>query len=316
MSKAKSERLVNLLILLLHSRNFVTRAQIRETIEGYGGQSDSAFERMFERDKEELRAAGVPIITGSNHPDADDHDGYRILRNDFELPPVSFTPEELAVLGAANSVWQESVAAQRTTEALETLRAAGADPDPYRLDTLRPRIPAEPGFDELLGAIHERREVRFGYRDEARRVQPWRLQQRGGRWFLLGFDLDRGAPRHFKLSRFSGPVEVVGRPGGFPAPGPEQVRAHLDFDAEADAATGIVAIREGAGGDLRRSGEPAAWSEPVPDGFATFRISRPHAGQLVDEVCALGPDAIMLSPEPLRRRVVEQLTAVAERWGR
>ena len=103
-SKAKSERLVNLLIMMLSARGFVSKHRIRSTIEGYRHQSDGAFERMFERDKDDLRAAGVPIVTGSNDPDLDTEDGYRIERSDFELPPVSFTSEELAVLGAAASV--------------------------------------------------------------------------------------------------------------------------------------------------------------------------------------------------------------------
>ena len=83
----KAERLVNLFILLLSARNFVTRAHIRETIEGYRDMGDGAFERMFERDKDELRSAGVPIITGSNDPDSDEQDGYMVRRDEFELPP-------------------------------------------------------------------------------------------------------------------------------------------------------------------------------------------------------------------------------------
>ncbi|TRY16629.1 WYL domain-containing protein [Tessaracoccus rhinocerotis] len=315
MRKAKSERLINLLILLLHSRGYVTRTQIRDTIEGYADQSDQAFERMFERDKDELRAAGVPIVTGSNHPDSDEHDGYRVLRSEFELPPVEFTPEELAVLGAANSVWQESIAAQRTTEALETLRAAGADPDPYRLDTLRPRIPAEPGFDELLRALHERRLVTFGYRDEQRRVQPWRLQQRGGRWFLLAFDLDRDAPRHFKLARFTGAVTPIGKPGAFELPGADEMDRLLRGDVPDETATAVVALRDGTGGDLRRSAEPLAWDGPLPEGFRAFGVSRPRPGLIVDEVCALGADAVLLEPLQLRARVVARLNDVVERWG-
>lgn len=315
MRKAKSERLINLLILLLHSRGYVTRTQIRESIEGYTDQSEQAFERMFERDKDELRAAGVPIVTGSNHADSEEHDGYRVLRSQFELPPVSFTPEELAVLGAANSVWQESIAAQRTSEALETLRAAGADPDPYRLDTLRPRIPAEPGFDEILRALHEQRIVTFGYRGDQRRVQPWRLQQRGGRWFLLGFDLDRDAPRHFKLARFTGAVRPVGKPNAFELPGTEAVEELLQAEVPDETATAVVALRDGTGGDLRRSAEPVSWQGRLPDGFRAFGVTRSRPGLIVDEVCALGADAILLEPGQLRERVVARLSDVVERWG-
>ncbi|MFV0429081.1 MAG: DNA-binding transcriptional regulator, partial [Arachnia sp.] len=184
MSNVKSERLVNLLILLLSSRRFLTKHQIRETIDGYRGQSDGAFERMFERDKDELRALGVPLKTGSNDPFVDEDDGYRIERREFELPAMSFSTEELAVLGAAALVWQDSVAATHTAAALATLRAAGAEPEPHRLHTLAPRIPAEPAYDAAWAAIPERRVLRCESPGQPRRLLPWRLLQRSGRWCL------------------------------------------------------------------------------------------------------------------------------------
>ena len=47
----KSERLLNLLILLLVQRRYVGKARIRALIDDYRDASDEAFERMFERDK-------------------------------------------------------------------------------------------------------------------------------------------------------------------------------------------------------------------------------------------------------------------------
>jgi hypothetical protein len=59
-SQAKSERLMNLVICLLVSRGYVPKSKIRQVVGGYGEQSDEAFERMFERDKEELRELASP----------------------------------------------------------------------------------------------------------------------------------------------------------------------------------------------------------------------------------------------------------------
>ncbi len=314
-SKAKSERLVNLLIMMLSARGFVSKHRIRATIEGYRHQSDGAFERMFERDKEELRTAGVPIVTGSNDRDLETEDGYRIERSDFELPPVSFTPEELAVLGAAASVWQDSVAAQQTTDALETLRAAGADPDPGRLMTLRPRIPAEPGFDVARGALLARREITFVYNDQERRVQPWRLSQRRGRWYLVGYDLMRQAPRNFKLSRITSAVEAVGRPDSYVVPQDSRISEHVRFDRDGETASAVVALRDGFGGDLRRTAQPVAWDAPLPEGFSAWQVESSRPDILTGDICELGSDAICLSPPELRESVVRQLTDVAGRWG-
>jgi len=94
MSPRKSERIMNLAICLLLARRFVEKSQIREVVEGYHDLSDAAFERTFERDKDELRLMGVPVETGSNSALFPDEIGYRIRRKDFELPPISFTPEE------------------------------------------------------------------------------------------------------------------------------------------------------------------------------------------------------------------------------
>ena len=64
MTARKSERLLNLLITLLVARSYVSKDRIREVIEDYRRPSDDAFEKMFERDKEELRSLGIPIEVG------------------------------------------------------------------------------------------------------------------------------------------------------------------------------------------------------------------------------------------------------------
>ena len=187
MSASKSERLLNLLIMLLSTRGWVGRDRIRQVIEGYRGLDDRNFERTFERDKAELRSIGVPVEAGS-HESEGGEPGYRVDRSAFELPPISFTTDELAALGAAARVWQDSVAADDTRVALATLRAAGADPDAARLLTLQPQLTAIDGLDVWWEALRDRREVRFGYRDEPRRLQPWRIVQRRGHWYVIGLD--------------------------------------------------------------------------------------------------------------------------------
>ena len=131
MSARKTERLVNLTILLLSSRRFVPREQIRSAVEGYRGLSDDAFERMFERDKEDLRAMNVPVATGTNDSLFGDEPGYRISRTDFELPPIDFTPDETTVLGLAATVWQQASAAEtpRTLWPSYGQRASRPTPD-------------------------------------------------------------------------------------------------------------------------------------------------------------------------------------------
>ena len=65
MSQAdRTERLLNLLFALMASARPVPKHVLRDAIDAYrASPSDEAFERMFERDKEELRSMGVPILT-------------------------------------------------------------------------------------------------------------------------------------------------------------------------------------------------------------------------------------------------------------
>ena len=80
MTTRKTERILNLTICLLVSDRYLPKSRIREAVEGYHNLSDAAFERTFERDKDELRALGVPIEVGSFDAFFDDEQGYRIRR--------------------------------------------------------------------------------------------------------------------------------------------------------------------------------------------------------------------------------------------
>lgn len=310
MSARKSERLVNLLIALLSTRRYLTKRELRETIEAYRGSNDTAFERQFERDKEELRAIGIRIETGSNETYFDDEEGYRVNRADFELPEISFTPAELSALALAAEVWQDSVAADHTARAFEALSAGGAAPDPALLPTTaRPQLNiTEPDFDIVYDAVVRRVEVRFGYAGEPRRLQPWRMLQRRGRWYAFGFDPDRGADRFFKLSRFTSPAALVGRAGAFEVPR-EALERSLRLEPVNDA-TATLALRDGVAHNFGTTG-PGDWQGPLPEGFSAHVVAMATAEAIIGEVAAAGTDAIVLDPPELRRRMVEHLSAVA-----
>src|SRR6476659_6945959 len=123
MSRRKTERLLNLVVCLLATRRYLSAEQIRQAVPGYP-EGTEAFKRMFERDKEELRELGIPLETGS---DGDDEAGYRIQRQAYELPEITLTRDEAAVLGLAARVWQRASLAEAASGALLKLRAAGVD---------------------------------------------------------------------------------------------------------------------------------------------------------------------------------------------
>jgi proteasome accessory factor B len=315
---AKTERLMNLLIMLLVQRGYVTKGRIRELL--YKDSSDEAFERMFERDKEELRSLGVPIETGSFDPLFDDEAGYRVSADRFALPPIELTADEAAVVGLATKVWEHARLAEATTEAVRKLTAAGADVDVAALDLVEPRLAAEePSFDVFLEAVQERSEVRFDYRTSggpdvtSRHVQPWGVVRFSGRWYVVGFDVDRDDRRVFRLSRVAGDARKIGDPGSYQVPDGIDVRAIAKATLRPERALepAVLLVRVGAGHTLRRRAErvePLSPDENGPDGGSWERLhvlSPPS--DLAEEILAHGSDVYVEEPVTLRRAVVERL---------
>src|SRR5215212_10321890 len=116
MSAPKTERLLNLLIMLLVQRHFVPKGRIRSIL--YPDSSDEAFEKMFERDKDDLRSIGVPIEVGQMDAYFDDEPGYRVRADQFALPEISLESDEASVVALATKVWEHARLAEATTDAV------------------------------------------------------------------------------------------------------------------------------------------------------------------------------------------------------
>ncbi|WP_139983380.1 helix-turn-helix transcriptional regulator [Nocardioides litoris] len=318
MTAAKSERLLNLLIMLLVSTRLVPKSRIREIL--YADASDEAFEKMFDRDKEELRSLGVPVEVGQIDAYFDDEPGYRVKPDEFALPEVDLTADEAAVVGLATRVWDHQRMARATTEAVRKLTAAGADIDLGALDIAQPRLPAdEPAFDVFFEAILERSAVEFDYRRSGsdsttrRRLQPWGVTRYSGRWYVVGHDLDRDAERVFRLSRVQGEAVKVGPPGAYAIPEGTDVSAVTRRLAPALSTEPVVLlVRTGAALPLRRAADRTEPGVPGPDGtegWDRLTLLRASVG-IADEVLGLSGAVVVESPERLRDEVVGRLRGV------
>ena len=317
MSARKSERLMNLLITLLVSRGYVTKQRLREVIPDYkAAASDDAFERMFDRDKDDLRALGVPIEVGGYDPLFDDEQGYRIVRSAFELPEISFEADEAAVVGLAARVWQQAGLASATSDALRKLKAAGVEVDREALNVAQPTLAAdEPSFEAFWEGVSTRRPVRFGYRTSAsaapseRHLQPWGIVSYRSRWYVVGHDVDRDDQRMFRLSRVVGDVRLEGPPDSFEVPEGTDIR-QLAGRLAPDAAerTAVVRVRSGKALALRHR---AATETAHAEGWDRLEIGFGRLESLAAEVLSHGGDVVVDSPEDLRAVVVERLRDVA-----
>ncbi|WP_292678642.1 WYL domain-containing protein [Nocardioides sp.] len=314
---SKSERLLNLLIMLLVQRRYVAKDRIREIL--YPDSTVDAFEKMFERDKEELRSLGVPIEVGQMDAYFDDEPGYRVRPDLLALPDISLTADEVAVVGLATKVWQHAKLARATTEAVRKLTALGADLDVSALDIVEPRLNAdEPSFDVFLEATQERQAVTFDYRrpgqtePTTRHLQPWGVTRYSGRWYVVGFDTDRDAERVFRLSRVEGRPRKVGAPGAYEVPADVDLGEVARRLAPAVSTERVVLlVRQGAGLSLRRDAEELETGVTGPDGAADWdRLAVQRAANgVVDEVLAFGPDVVVEGPPRVRQRVVDRLAA-------
>ena len=313
MTTRKTERILNLTICLLVAGRYLPKSRIREAVEGYHDLSDAAFERTFERDKDELRSLGVPIEVGSFDPLFDDEPGYRISPAEFELPPIELDADEASVVGVAARVWQHASMAESTRSALAKLRAAGVEPDASQLASLEPSVQAtEPAFEPLWTAVLDRARVSFVYRDSARRtLEPWGMTASKGRWYVIGLDTDRQATRMFKLSRISDEPKRVSRPAAYEVPADLDLRALARSLAPAEPTQqALVAVRLGKGPTLRRRGEAVSSAQPLPGGFEAFAVGYGDLWTMVEEITRYAADVIVLEPPELRDAVQDALRRV------
>lgn len=314
MSAHRTERLLNLVIALLATRRWLTKGQLRQAVPQYAAaRSDEAFDRMFERDKEDLRELGIPVRTGRHDPLFEDEPGYRIEAEDYALPAVQVSDAELATLGLAAQVWQQANLAGPAARALAKLSALGVPvgaaarrAPPARLAT------GEPFFDAVYGAVTDRAPISFGYLKEGaaaadqRTVEPWRLRLWHGRWYLHGFDRDRGGDRVFRLSRVRAPVRRAGPEGTVQVPPGVDSRAAIERrwgpDRERPA---VLELTPGAGVALR---DQAGAGPDDPRLHLRVRDLDDLAGQ----VAALGGNARPVAPPDLVTGVRALLTGARD----
>ena len=316
----KSQRLLNLIIGLSSTRHRLTRDQIRDTVEGYeplprgaseeeARKAEQAFERMFERDKAELREMGVPVETVEDSVYGDEI-GYRIRPAEAAMPALELTAAELAVLNVATDYWRGAVLGGDAQQAVMKL-ASSAEHGP-RVELPFAALPAaaHDAIGTLVEAIADRQAVRFEYSSTkagaaTRTVEPWTVVLRAGVAYVIGFDRDREAARTFRVQRIGGRVTPVGEHRAYDIP--DEIPLGALGESE-DIHTARVALRPESGHALRRRGTAAG----VDGGWDLYDVEYAHSDALVAEVLGLAGAARIVSPEDLAAAVVRAAQAAQE----
>jgi len=215
----KAERLLNLTLALLSAKRPLTKQNIFENVAGYSGKSES-MERMFERDKDELRELGIEVSVLPIDAFFDDELGYRILPRDYFLPEVSLTHDESIWLALAANVIREFAGRERAQNAVHTLlsESTAAIDEVVTASTATPiDIPVNEVLDEIWRAIKQKISLQFTYQSSPsstsnpeiageqneREVSPYLLTSRFGNWYLVGRDLKDKKIKTFRIDRLS-----------------------------------------------------------------------------------------------------------------
>ncbi|MEV0358570.1 YafY family protein [Nocardia sp. NPDC050697] len=326
MAISKVERLMNLVIALLSTRQFLTAERIRTSVAGYeDSASDEAFSRMFERDKNELRDLGIPLEVGPVGRFTS-VEGYRINRDAYELPEIDLTSEEAAAVAVAVQMWESPELAAAAEGALLKLRAAGVHVETDAAIASVPAVPArtrgsEPVLNKLLAAVDAGRAVRFEHRTQInapylmRDVEPWGVVTHRGRWYLVGHDRDRDAVRTFRLSRIGDDITAYGAENTVRKPDGVDLREVVGRVTE-DApvvGTATVWVAAGRGRELRRRGTVTGTKVLAGRSGEVVELPVRSLGWLARLITGLGADALVLDPEELRTDVVARLRSVLDR---
>ena len=211
MASEKNERLINLTIALLATKKYLTKAQIFQAVPGYEGSSE-ATDRMFERDKEELRALGIEIEMKSVDPLFEDEIGYRISPERYKFDLGSLTSEEVAVLALAAEVWKESALSDMARSTSIRLQSLGINSNFSDLALVPTISNVPPNFSEILEAIELSKAIQISYlnledKPESKQLAPLGIYSQANRWYLYAIDLEKNEQRSYRLDRIDGLIK-------------------------------------------------------------------------------------------------------------
>src|SRR3954469_16829311 len=217
-------RQLSLISYLMAERRPVTALEIRREGEGYSGMTEDAFARRFYAARAELDSLGIQLTVDKPLDGVAEQENYSLRPENFHLPPIAFTDEELASLQFALTLLDGEFAyAEPLRLALQQI--SWGRPSPHRAPdqrTLGLGITGSAGGHELSQrlakvetAIFRNKTITFDYftmerGDVApRKVDPYHLLFQGGQFYLLGHSHERKALRVFRLSRIRGKVSYA-----------------------------------------------------------------------------------------------------------
>lgn len=293
------ERILNLLIYLLESTRPVTADEVRYTVQGYDGQKDDAFHRMFERDKDVLRRLGVPLKMEALDGWEIDY-GYTVDPDEYALAELRLTQQERGAL----SIAAKMVRLGGSHLGVEALRKLGGVERGIGLEPVGADLGASAEIlGPLFAAVTERRQVEFVYRGAKRSVKPYGLAHRRGHWYLAGGTAE--GERVYRTDRIES-LEVSDDADTFTKPKGYNLKKVIDvqpWEAGTDDPLEAVVVFDQ---------EVSWWAARTlgldePEGSLTATIPVANADALIGWVLSFGESAEIVSPPELRAEVLKRV---------
>jgi len=326
-------RQLSLISYLMAERRPVTANEIRGDVEGYSVMNEDAFARRFYADRSELDALGISLAVEKPVDGQVEQETYSLPPENFHLPAIEFTDEELAALHTALHLLDGEFAyAEPLRLALQQISWGRPSPlsSPER-NTVALGITGSAGGHEVSQrlakietAIFRRKTIVFDYytmeRDEvgARKVDPYQLLYQGGQFYLVGRAHERDAIRVFRLSRIRGKVGYATkaehdfqRPADFD---PRVYANRIDWQFGDPIGTAEVWISRRIAWQIERHFGPYGELRPADEeGDVVFSTAYANARQLIAWVLGLGENARILGPPELSEDLRERLEVLIER---
>jgi proteasome accessory factor BC len=326
-------RQLSLISYLMAERRPVTAQEIRRDVEGYSVMNEDAFARRFYADRSELEALGILLAVEKPVDGLVEQENYSLPSENFHLPPIEFTDQELAALHTALQLLDGEFAyAEPLRLALQQISWGRPSPlSAPEQHTVALGITGSAGGHEISQrlakietAIFRRKTIVFDYytmtRDEVgtRRVDPYQLLYQGGQFYLVGKAHERRAIRVFRLSRIRGKV-------GYATKAEHDFQRPADFDPRAYAnridwqfgqPLGVAQIWIGSriAWQIERHFGPYGEMRPASDGGdRIFDTSYSDSRQLIAWVLGLGEHARILGPPELASELLDRVSLLIDR---
>ncbi len=326
-------RQLSLISYLMAERRPVTAPEIRRDVEGYSVMNEDAFARRFYADRSELEALGIVLSVEKPQDGQVEQENYSLPPENFHLPAINFTDEELAALWTALNLLDGKFAyAEPLRLALQQISWGRPSPldSPVQQTIALGITGAADGHEvsqrlaKIETAIFRRKTIVFDYytmqRDEtgARRVDPYQLLYQGGQFYVVGRAHERDAIRVFRLSRILGKV-------GYATKAEHDFQRPEDFDPRAYAnriqwqfgepvGTAEIWISSRIAWQIERHFGRYGEIRPADNGQdSVFLTPYANSRQLIAWVLGLGENARITGPSELTEELRARVRLLSER---